>query len=101
MSPAVRARPGARWDGRFRMAATAIPPEGAVIGPVGKAAASLRKASTLPAAVLETLPALWVDGRLAAVPHLDWPDPPACAGVRLLFAPPRPAVGAPPVPPLA
>ena len=98
MGPAVRARPGACWDGRFRMAATATPPEGAVIGPVGRAAASLRGITALPASVLETLPALWVDGRLAAVPHLDWPDFPACAGARLVFAPPR-AATAPAAPP--
>jgi tRNA(Ile)-lysidine synthase len=97
MGPAVRARPGACWDGRFRLAATATPPEGALIGSVGKAAASLRKLSALPASVLETLPALWVDGCLAAVPHLDWPNPLACAGVRLLFAPARAA--APAIPP--
>ena len=99
MGPAVRARPGACWDGRFRMAVAATPPEGALIGPVGKAAASLRGITALPASVLRTLPALWVDGCLAAVPHLDWPDSPACAGVRLVFAPPR-AATAPAAPPL-
>ncbi|MBV9117323.1 MAG: hypothetical protein JOY63_08155, partial [Acetobacteraceae bacterium] len=55
--------------------------------------------TALPASVLRTLPALRVDGCLAAVPHLDWPNSPACAGVRLVFAPPR-AVTAPAAPPL-
>lgn len=92
---AVRACPGAFWDGRFRMEANAAPPDRAMIGAVGKAAPWLRRVSALPAAVLETLPGVWVDGRLVAVPHLDWPAPPACACVRLLFAPARPATAPP------
>ncbi|HJS87000.1 MAG TPA: tRNA lysidine(34) synthetase TilS, partial [Acetobacteraceae bacterium] len=69
-----------------------------MIGAVGGAAIRLRKASSLPASILETLPALWVDGRLIAVPHLDWPDPAACAGVRFRFAPARAAAPAPFIP---
>lgn len=97
MAPAVPARPGALWDGRFRVAAGASPSAGSVLGALG-AAAALRGAADLPSAVLRTLPALWHDGRLLAVPHLDWPDPTTCARLPLLFAPARPAGCAPFVP---
>jgi tRNA(Ile)-lysidine synthase len=94
MQQAVPARRGALWDGRFRLGGTAAPPDDARFGAVGEAAARLRHASDLPASVLQTLPALWVEDRLIAVPHIDWPDPASCARVKPHFAPARPAAPA-------
>ncbi len=98
MAPPLPARPGAVWDGRFRLAATTDPPEGARIAALGPAAAALRRlpaARTLPAAVLATLPAVWRDAELFAVPHLGYPDAASCRRVRLDFVPSLPIVGAP------
>ena len=58
MGPPVEARPGALWDGRFRLQAPASPPDGTTIGALGADAAGLRRWSPLPSAVLQTLPAL-------------------------------------------
>jgi tRNA(Ile)-lysidine synthase len=95
MQSAIAALPGALWDGRFRLHNDAILPEGATIGPLGADAARLRRQTSLPAAVLWTLPALRRAKSLVAVPHLLYPDPAACAAVRLMFSPRRPAAGAP------
>lgn len=91
MAPPVPAQPGAVWDGRFRLAADALPPTGAMLGALGPAAARLRRMSDLPAAVLHTMPALWKDGLPVAVPHLGWPDWATCSRSCVLFAPARPA----------
>ena len=101
MAPAITARPGAIWDSRFRLAANVTPPQNATFGPLGGDSASLRRWSDLPAVVLRTLPALRCGNRLAAVPHLLYPDPIACAQVRIVPHPPRPMAGPPfyPVPP--
>ncbi len=101
MAPPIPARPGAVWDGRFRLARDAAPPEGAMLGALGEDAARLRGRSALPAAVLRTLPALRAGAALRAVPHLDYPDAATCARARVLFAPSRPAAGAPFRPPSA
>ena len=93
MAPPVTAVPGAVWDGRFALGPDATPPAGSTLGAVGAAAAGLRAASRLPAAVLATLPALWQDGCLVAVPHIHWPDAAACARVPLAWLPARPACG--------
>jgi tRNA(Ile)-lysidine synthase len=101
MAPSVPACPGAIWDGRFRLAAASEPPVGARIGALGPAAAGLRAwpaARMLPAAVLATLPAVWHDAGLFAVPHLGYPDDLSYRRVRLDFAPPMPIAGAPFVP---
>ncbi len=95
MAPPVAARPGVRWDGRFRLLAEARPPPGATLGALGADAARLRKASELPSAVLQTLPAIRLDGTLLAVPHLLYPDAQACDLVPLVFSPPHPAAAAP------
>jgi tRNA(Ile)-lysidine synthase len=95
MAPPVAARPGAAWDGRFRLARGAAPPTGATLGALGKDAARVRHHSPLPAAVLRTLPALRSGTALLAVPHLRYPDAAICARIRVLFAPPNPAAGAP------
>ena len=91
---AVPARPGARWDGRFRLDRHAAPPEGAMLGPLG-AAAGLRGGSLLPAAVLRALPALRLGEQIIAVPHLGHPDAATCRDLPLRFSPRRPAAGAP------
>jgi tRNA(Ile)-lysidine synthase len=98
MAPSVPACPGAVWDGRFRLAAASQPPAGARIGALGAAAAGLRAwpaARMLPAAVLATLPAVWHEADLFAVPHLGYPDVTPCGRVRLDFVPPMPIAGAP------
>jgi tRNA(Ile)-lysidine synthase len=99
MAPPVVARPGAAWDGRYRLARDAEPPAGTTLGALGNDAASLRDLSALPAAVLRTLPALRSGAAVLAVPHLRYPDAATCAHMHVLFAPPRPAAGAPFHPP--
>lgn len=91
----VPARPGVIWDGRFRMAADATPPEGATIGALGADAVRFRRQSELPSVVLRTLPAVRRSNLLVAVPHLSYPDPDVCAALRLGFHPRRPAAGPP------
>ena len=100
MEPPVPAGPGAVWDGRFRLTCATDPgrepPAGTRLGPLGAAAAArLRGRSDLPAAVLATLPALWRDGALLAVPAIGYDPAKSGAGGRLLFAPRHPAAGAP------
>ncbi|MBV9756065.1 MAG: hypothetical protein JO047_03350, partial [Alphaproteobacteria bacterium] len=73
----------------------ATPPPGAALGALGPAAARLRERSHLPAAVLCTLPALWIGERLLAAPHLSYPDAEFGGCVPLSFCPRRPAAGAP------
>jgi tRNA(Ile)-lysidine synthase len=88
----VPASHGARWD-RFRLHAPALP-TGLTIAALGASAARFRRVSTLPFAVLRTLPALWRDGAIVAVPGLGWPsDGPFAAAFH--FQPARPAAGAP------
>ena len=94
MAPPVPARPGAVWDGRFRLMDTATAPAGAMLGALGADASRLRR-RTLPAAVLRTLPCVRVDTALFAVPHLGYPDPVSCARVPLAPAAALPAGGAP------
>jgi tRNA(Ile)-lysidine synthase len=95
MQPAIPARAGAVWDGRFRLHNDATLPEDATIGALGADAARLRRQAPLPAAVLWTLPALRRANSLVTVPHLLYPYSAACAAVRLVFSPRRPAAGAP------
>lgn len=95
MSAPVPAIPGLHWDGRFRLSTSARPPVGARLGALGAGAARLRGCSPLPAAVLATLPALWVGEELVAVPHLGYPSAEACAGVLVRFCPNEPAGAAP------
>lgn len=84
----VPAQPGVLWDRRFRLAAEAQPIAGATIEALGTEAACLPR--RLPAAVSRTLPAIRLAGTLAAVPHLDYPDPVTCARFPLVFAPAAP-----------
>ena len=94
MAPAVPAIPGARWDGRFRLAASARPPAGARLGALAAAAARFRPHSRLPAVVLVTLPALRVGEEVVAVPHLGYPGAAECARMPIIFSPNEPAAGA-------
>ena len=91
MAPPVPALAGAVWDGRFRLGASACVPAGAMLGALGVDAARLRRRSSLPSVVLQTLPAIRLGTTLLAVPHLLYPDPEACAGFPMIFNPPRPA----------
>jgi tRNA(Ile)-lysidine synthase len=95
MAPPVPARPGAVWDGRFRLAANTSLPQGATLGALGPDAAALRPLSTLPAAVLHTLPALRLDGNLFAVPHLRYCANGECPLPAVVNCAPVPAAGAP------
>jgi len=139
MGPPAAVRPGAIWDGRFRLAGgtawnaagdagmatphgmttshgmvtpdgmatpggmsdmppdamSAIPSDALTIGALGADSARLRRWSRLPAAVLQTLPALRRGNSLVAVPHLLYPDAATCVAVRVVFSPRRPAAGAP------
>lgn len=94
MAPAVPAAPDRCWDGRFRLAVNARPPEGAVLGALGASSAvRLRKMSHLPAAIMQTLPAIWCKSVLVAVPHLGYPDSAACRAMPVVLCPPVPAAG--------
>jgi tRNA(Ile)-lysidine synthase len=95
MAPPVPARPGAVWDGRFRLGDAAVVPPDATLGALGDAAAPLRRFSSLPAAVLRTLPAIRRGETLLAVPHLVYPDRKGCECYPMQFDPPRPAAAAP------
>ena len=75
MAPPIPASPGTVWDQRFRLRAIAENPAGSSsFGAVGADAASLRRRSPLPAAILATLPALRRAGQIVSVPHLDGPS---------------------------
>jgi tRNA(Ile)-lysidine synthase len=93
MAPPVAARPGATWDGRFRLGGH--PPQDTTLGALGPDAARLRRLRPdWPAALLATLPALRRDGILVAVPALRYPDAATCARLPLAFAPAVPLSGA-------
>ncbi len=96
MADEVAAAQDAEWDGRFRLVkrGPSLPPDFR-LGALGGEAARVRRHSALPDAVLRTLPALRRGGELVAVPHIAYPDVGRCASLRLTFAPPRPAAGAP------
>ena len=87
LAPAIAARPGALWDGRFRLGATPALPKGATFGPLGAVARGRFPAARhLPAAVLPGLPALRLAERLI-VPHLAWPEAAVAARYPVFFAP--------------
>jgi len=95
MAPPIPVHPGAIWDGRFRVGDAARRDPSATLGALGADAARLRKVSALPAAVLQTLPAIRRGTTLLAVPHLAYPDREGCEGFPVLFNPPRPAAAVP------
>lgn len=85
LAPPVAARPGARWDGRFRLTGEGV--DGAVIAAAGEAARRLPRPAAIPAAVVPTLPALHRDGVLAAVPALAYPSQAIARRHAFVFAP--------------
>jgi len=85
LGPAVPADVGALWDGRFRVA-VGMPPD-LMLGAAGEAARRLPRPAWMPASIVPTLPALYRDGVLAAVPALAYPDPDLAARHALRFAP--------------
>ena len=93
MAAPVIAAGDACWDGRFRLWHGAPAAPGLHLGALGLAAGGVRRRSDLPAAVLQTLPALWHESRLVAVPHLGYPDLSMCRAFALVPACPRPAGG--------
>jgi len=94
IGPPVPAGRGVVWDGRFRLT-TGKTPDGATIAALGPDAARFRRISSLPSAVLRTLPALRRGNLLVAVPHLDYCPSHDCEGLRMVFTARRPAAGAP------
>ncbi len=94
MQAPVSARPGATWDGRFRLGAGSLPPA-ATLGALGDDARALRRVSRLPAAVLETLPAIRSESRLFAVPHVGYQVQPGDACPDVIFSPRHPTSCAP------
>jgi tRNA(Ile)-lysidine synthase len=92
--PPIPAHRNAIWDRRFRLTACPDLPATAEIGRLGQDAARFRHRSNLPSVILQTLPAIRIDGHLAAVPHLGYKVSPAGATVTVLFTPSQPAAGA-------
>jgi len=95
MTGPVPVHPGSIWDGRFRLLRQAESVDGATLAALGAESARLRRHSHLPAAVLQTLPAIRLGNVLVAVPHLSYPGPDACARFPIGFTPRRPLAGAP------
>lgn len=85
LAPPVPARPGATWDGRFRLAWTVG--EDLMIGPAGDAARGLPRPAAIPAAVVPTLPALYRNGVLAVLPALAYPSADVACRHGFVFAP--------------
>ncbi|PWS36725.1 tRNA lysidine(34) synthetase TilS [Falsiroseomonas bella] len=85
LGPPVEARAGALWDGRFRL--VGAPPPGAMIGAAGEAARRLKRPGWMPAGVVPTLPALYVNGTLAEVPALAYRIASCRADSAFRFAP--------------
>ncbi|GBQ56299.1 tRNA lysidine(34) synthetase TilS [Komagataeibacter swingsii] len=72
LAPPMPARAGDAWDRRFVLRARSLP-SGWTMGAAGAVASWWppgRSRSIWPARVLRTLPALWHDGRVMAVPHM-------------------------------
>ncbi|MBV8521630.1 MAG: tRNA lysidine(34) synthetase TilS [Acetobacteraceae bacterium] len=95
MATPVRAEHGIIWDRRFRVGTEAHLPAGCMVGGLGKDAAKLRRLSSLPSAVLRTLPCLRNGDLLFSVPHLGYSTVELCAPAPIAFAPPHPLACAP------
>lgn len=87
----VPAQAGARWDGRFVLR-HAVP--GGTLGALGSDAARLRRRPGPPLAALHALPAVRRDGKLLAVPHMDFPGVETCPSVSVAFRPAQVLAGA-------
>ncbi len=88
VAPPIEACDEAVWDGRFRVQGAS---PGLTLGALGVDAATFRRRSRLPAAILATLPALRRGMALVAVPHLAFPDREACRSVSVEMWPRRQA----------
>ena len=98
---------GAIWDSRFRLEAvpaairdggsggTGTVPPGLSFGALDSDFREVRYLSRLPAAVLQTLPALRKNGVLVAVPHIGYCADGALEGLVASFIPAHPLAGAP------
>jgi tRNA(Ile)-lysidine synthase len=94
--PPVIAARGAVWDRRFRCNRDPGPALAAAqIGPLGTDAAGLRRLSHLPSIVMQGLPAIRLNGKLVAVPHLGYPENSTADALWIQFSPARPAACAP------
>lgn len=89
----VPAEPHGVWDGRFRLIARGVVPQGATIGKLGADAARFRRQSALPAAVLRTLPAIRLGEKLVSVPLLGYGCGEDDTWMTLVFSPGRAAAG--------
>jgi tRNA(Ile)-lysidine synthase len=91
----VAAQHGAVWDGRFHLAAPDRLPEGVTLGALAQDSRAFRKTSSLPAAILWTIPCLRGPDGLLAVPALGYFSGWTNQRVGLRLAPSTPASGAP------
>jgi tRNA(Ile)-lysidine synthase len=91
----ISAMPGALWDGRFRLLYEGSLPDGLTLGALRDDAVPLRPLTKLPSSIMRTLPALRLQGRLVAVPHIGYYESACVARIRVLFSPPNPASGTP------
>ena len=94
----------APWDGRFRVALPAgswiLRPRGADSDAAGAGLREAERRARIPRRVAATLPVVaGAEGRLEAVPHLDWTRDGAAGRFRSRFAPRQPLVGPPFAPP--
>jgi tRNA(Ile)-lysidine synthase len=80
----VAAAMGATWDARFRLR-EALP--GLLLGAAGASARRLPRPGWMPAGVAPTLPALWREGTLAALPALAYPARQDLVRIQPGFAP--------------
>jgi hypothetical protein len=94
MAPPVPAMDGAVWDTRFKLHASHAA-HGLTFGALGDDATRLRSVSKLPFAVLQMLPALRLQGTLAAVPHIRYLAASLCEGMVASFCPANPLAPAP------
>lgn len=92
VAPPAAVPPAGRlvWDGRWRVAA----PPGLTVAAVGTAAAAIARtqpqARALPRPVLATLPALWADAVLVAVPPIGYHQLGFEGTMTAVFRPPQP-----------
>nr|WP_048857042.1 tRNA lysidine(34) synthetase TilS [Komagataeibacter xylinus] len=94
VSPPVIARVGEMWDRRFVLRAQHLP-HGWTMGAAGAVASwwpGGRPRSIWPARVLRTLPALWHDGRVMAVPHIGLRTQDCVADAVFVNQPPHPVL---------
>jgi tRNA(Ile)-lysidine synthase len=92
-APPTAASADVLWDGRFRLITERTPPPGTFVGKLGSDAARFRRQSSLPSAVLRTLPTIRHGEQLVAVPHLGYSTDNIFARTLTLFTPRKPLAG--------